>query len=69
MAALYGRLRGSRGEVTRTGTAKSNIEAVLETWTGKVRVTLMADGKFCVETAPKHSNWYQREMWGEVPNG
>ncbi len=47
MSALYGRLRGNRGEVTRT--AACEITATLETWEGKVCVTLWKDGAYMVE--------------------
>lgn len=50
MAPLYGRLRGERGEVTRT--ARRQLSATLQTWDGRVSVTLWADGTFIVETAP-----------------
>jgi hypothetical protein len=50
MAALYGRLRGERGEVTRT--AGREITATLQTWDGRVSVTLWKDGVFVVEVAP-----------------
>jgi hypothetical protein len=51
MAALYGKLWGSRGTVTRTG--NSSINAKLETWEGSVQVTLMRDGSFEVYTGSK----------------
>ncbi len=52
MAPLYGRLRGNRGEVTRTGFEE--ITATLETWTGQVSVTLRKDGSYVVEVGEKH---------------
>jgi hypothetical protein len=51
MATLYGRLQGNRGEVTRTGS--KHIHAQVETWSGKVRVDLDADGNFEVTVGPK----------------
>lgn len=52
MAPLYGRLRGSRGEATRTGFEE--ITATLETWTGQVSVTLNRDGSYVVVAGEKH---------------
>jgi hypothetical protein len=71
MAALYGRMNGSRGEVTRCGTKASGIQAKLETWEGSVRVTLDADGTFEVWMGDKSSprvlvaqgNVNTREAW------
>jgi hypothetical protein len=50
VAPLYGRVRGERGEATRT--ASRQISAVLSTWDGTVTVTLWKDGTFVVEAAP-----------------
>ena len=44
MAALYGVLRGSRGEVTRTATKQTGIRAHVQTWDARVTVILDADG-------------------------
>lgn len=44
MAALYGTLQGHRGEATRMGTKDSGMSAALQTWGGKARLTLDADG-------------------------
>lgn len=52
MAALYGRLRGSRGEATRCGS--DHIEATLETWEGRLRLTLGRDGTYALEIGAKH---------------
>lgn len=52
MSALYGRLLGGRGEVTRTATRE--ITATLETWEGKVCVTLRKDGTYTVEVGEKY---------------
>jgi len=49
MSALYGRLQGSRGEVTRLG--HQTIESTLETWTGEIRTELERDGSFSVLSA------------------
>ena len=53
MAALYGRMQGNRGEVTRMGSASSGIESKLETWHGAIRTVLEADGTFKVYTGSK----------------
>ena len=45
MAALYGKLQGSRGEVTRLGSKSSGIRSKLETWEGSVTTVLEANGK------------------------
>jgi len=52
MSALYGRLQGSRGEVTRLG--HQTIESTLETWTGEIRTELERDGSFSVFIGPKN---------------
>lgn len=44
MAALYGRMQGSRGETTRCG--HDSISATLETWQGKITTVLEKDGSF-----------------------
>lgn len=51
MAALYGRLQGNRGEVTRMGHA--DIESKLETWDGSIRTVLFKDGSFDVYIGDK----------------
>lgn len=56
MAALYGRLQGERGQVTRT--AHHNITATLETWEGKITVTLQCDGSFTVEVGDKYAGGF-----------
>lgn len=48
MAALYGRLRGNRGEVTRMGSANSGIKSKLETWSGNVTTEVEANGDYVV---------------------
>ena len=55
MAALYGSLRGNRGETTRLG--HKDIRARLETWAGAVTVVMDADGHYRVyeSTHGKHS--------------
>jgi hypothetical protein len=71
MAALYGRMSGARGEVTRTGTPGSGIQAKLETWEGSVKVELQADGSFEVWMGDKSNprimvaqgNVNTREAW------
>lgn len=55
MSALYGRLQGSRGEATRLG--HDHIEATLETWRGRLRLTLGKDGTYALEVAPKHGGF------------
>jgi hypothetical protein len=42
MAALYGRLQGSRQEDTRTG--HDEIHSRLETWEGSIETQLHAEG-------------------------
>lgn len=44
MAKLIGYLKGNRGEVSRLATKE--IEATLQTWKGRVRLTLWTDGTF-----------------------
>lgn len=51
MANLYGRLQGSRKEVTRTG--HDAIQAKLETWEGSISVTLLKNGEFRVYIGDK----------------
>lgn len=53
MAALFGRLKGNRGEVTRLGSGNSGITARLETWEGSVEIFLEADGHFSVRIGDK----------------
>lgn len=64
MAALYGRLRGNRGAVTRTGSR--SIESTVETWQGIVRVHLTADGDYTVTTTDKHGNRRRTVVTGNV---
>lgn len=52
MSALYGRLWGSRGAVTRTG--HTSITARLEDWENAVQLTLFKDGSYVVEVGEKH---------------
>ncbi len=52
MAPLYGRLKGMGKE--KTATATDEITATVETWEGKVSVTLFASGRFVVEVGEKH---------------
>jgi len=54
MSALYGRLQGGRGEVTRTG--HYQITSKLETWEGKLETTLYRDGSFEVRLGEKYSS-------------
>ena len=56
MAALYGRMTGNRGEVTRMGSKASGIESTLETWQGQVKTVLEANGDFAVYVGPKRSS-------------
>lgn len=56
MSALYGRLQGERGQVTRT--AHHSIAATLETWEGKVTVALQRDGSFIVEIGDKYAGGF-----------
>jgi hypothetical protein len=51
MAALYGRMKGNRGEVTRCG--GSIITSKLETWEGSIRTELEKDGSFRVTIGEK----------------
>lgn len=53
MAALYGRLKGNLGVVTRMGSNDSGIWAKLETWEGSVTVYLQANGDFAVKIGEK----------------
>ena len=53
MSAVYGRLQGNRGEVTRGGSKDSGIESTLETWQGAIKTVLEADGSFYVYIGPK----------------
>lgn len=43
MSEFYGRLQGGRGEVTRTGSKSSGIEAQAESWSSVVRVRMHSD--------------------------
>lgn len=52
MAPLYGRLRGRGKE--KTATATDEITTTVETWEGKVSVTLFANGRFVVEVGEKY---------------
>lgn len=52
MANLFGRIKGSRGEATRTGS--DTIEAHLETWEGRVTVELQRNGDFTVWKSAKN---------------
>jgi hypothetical protein len=54
MAALYGRMKGNRGEVTRCGTKDSGIHSSLETWTGCIHTVLRGDGSYTVFVSPKY---------------
>jgi len=53
MAALLGRLRGNRKEVTRLGSKGSGIQAKLETWEGSVESRLEANGDFTIRIGDK----------------
>jgi hypothetical protein len=53
MAALYGRLQGSRQEDTRTG--HDEIHSRLETWEGSMETQLHAEGSFRVYVGEKYS--------------
>lgn len=68
MAALYGRMQGNRGEVTRMGSANSGIESTLETWDGQVRTELEADGSFVVRIGQKRGSGTV-VLRGNVNNG
>jgi len=50
MAHFYGSMRGSRGEATRMGTAKSGLIAHIRGWNTGVEVVLTVDdeGRDCV---------------------
>jgi hypothetical protein len=52
MAALYGRMRGNRGEVTRCG--HDIVTSKLETWQGSIRTELEKDGSFRVTIGEKY---------------
>jgi hypothetical protein len=52
MAPLYGRLQGSRQEVTRTG--HYDIWSRLERWEGSIDVTLDCNGDFEVRMGEKN---------------
>lgn len=56
MSALYGRMQGERGQVTRT--AHHNITVTLETWEGKISVNLRRDGSFTVEVGDKYAGGF-----------
>jgi hypothetical protein len=64
MAALYGRLQGDRGEVTRLG--HTEIQATLETWVGEVRVGLEANGDFVVTVGDKSGGNSNMAVHGNV---
>lgn len=67
MAALYGRLKGNRGETTRMGSEKSGISSKLETWTGAVYTELEANGTFRVFVGSKYSRGAVPVFIGKVP--
>lgn len=48
-------MQGNRGETTRMGDRNSGIYAQVETWNGKVRVDLKANGDFTVSVGEKYS--------------
>lgn len=52
MAALYGRLRGLQRRGYTLGS--DHIEATLETWEGRLRLTLGRDGTYALEIGAKH---------------
>lgn len=57
MAALYGTLTNEKAKpVTRT--SADYLVSKLETWEGKVEVTLWADGRFTVEVGDKYEGGF-----------
>jgi hypothetical protein len=53
MSAVYGRLQGNRGEVTRTGSASSGVSTSAETWRSSVKTRMDADGTATVRLGEK----------------
>jgi hypothetical protein len=53
MAALYGRMYGEKGVVTRT--AHQDITSHLETWDGSILTNLKKDGRYEVYIGEKDS--------------
>lgn len=45
MAHFYGKLQGSRGEVTRCGTKNSGLTTVAAGWGGAIEVTVRQDSE------------------------
>ncbi len=55
MAALIGKVSGSRGIASRLGTVSSGISSRLETWNGGITTSLEADGSFTIRIGDKES--------------
>jgi hypothetical protein len=53
MAAVYGRLQGNRGEVTRTGSSSSGVSTSAEMWRSSVKTMMEADGTATVRLGEK----------------
>ncbi len=65
MATFYGHLVGNRGPTTRTGSAKSGIEASLQSYDGSVQTMLTYDvktGALMVEISTAQGS----KRWGDL---
>lgn len=69
MAALIGYLQGNRGETSRCGSKESGIRAQLETWHGRIVVSLDANGDFSVAIASKRGGNTTQIAHGNVDDG
>lgn len=67
MAALFGRLNGNRGEVTRLGSKDSGIKCTLQTWKGKVVLCLEADGTWNLYSTDINATKVIDKASGKVP--
>lgn len=67
MANLIGYLQGNRGEVSRLGS--DTIRANLQTWDGKVDVTLSKNGDFFITIADKHGGGDAIRITGNADSG
>ena len=66
MAAFYGSVQGSRGEVHRLGTKKSGLAVVAASWDGSVETVLThgPDGVTAtVRLKPWHGHGVSRELF------
>lgn len=53
MAACFGMLRGNKGQVTRCGSKRSGIQAILKTWQTRADCHLSAEDVLNISTEEK----------------